>query len=382
VTININSEKLPQQTLTMIFKKLLCRFVGYYNGQYQQFSLDKKGDLVLQERPKTTKNPAIIIIARPFYRESSKQYPIENKGEVKKLLQLELQEQANSYFYNWGIKDNHSLVNIWHFNESVPEAFIRIPESLVIAFSANNHQITLCQTDKPIFVSRSKPIIHSMAKAGHINSSTRFAMSAGITQAHPDKIIESRSIGYELAKGLKSLGLSVLASFVQLPKSENRVLLIKKAVVPFAVLCSAYLIVTSAYLTIKVSLLEPQLSQQGSQVNLALQQQSLFDRNIKRYQSLKSLLGSQHNTAPLWLVMLEVFPQAKFTNIGFINQRIVLRGETTKATSLLEQLTNNPLVDNAKFDFATRQIRKKEVFVISFILKSANITTKAEVVSG
>ena len=69
--------------------------------------------------------------------------------------------------------------------------------------------------------------------------------------------------------------------------------------------------------------------------------------------------------------MADIFPTAKFTNIRVTNNRYILRGSATKATDLLETLSDNKQVVNAKFDFPTRKNKGRENFVISFELKAS-----------
>jgi len=360
--MNINQ---TLETIPLILKKTLSSSVCYFDGELQEFNLDKQGELALVKTNKTAKK--VIIVARDYYSEQALDYPIDNTKELKKLLKLESNNTKNAYYHIWGNSNGKSLVNKWQFNKEVPEALIRLPISLLLALTIEDNQVLHSRGEKDFYLARTNKLIHSLPHSAVINSSKRFAISAGVAQSKPDKQINETNLLSELAFGFKNT-LPLILSFIQIPKVENRLQLLKNITLPVLVILIGYFSLTSGYLIFKHNTLEKQLANQGNEVAIALEQQVKFDEQFNQYQGLKSFLSNQQVTAQVWLVLVELFPQVQFTNVSLVNTRFILRGKTDEATKLLERLSNNDLVSDAKFDFPTRKNRGKESFVISFEL--------------
>jgi len=362
-TDTLQTEK-PAQSLA--FKKLLCAFACFFDGELKRFSLNEKNELVLIKN-KNKNNPPIMIVARGYYSELAREYPIDNKKELKKLLALEANDSQNSQYHVWGSENEQSQVNSWQFNNSVPSCLIRLPITLLFALTAKVNQIINIQTENPFYVARNNKLIHSLPHSAVVNSTKRFALSAGVAQAETDKIINQHNFTSELALGLKQ-ALPIIASFVTLPQVENRLALLKSITVPSLLVLTAYLALSSGYLVYKQHDLETQLANQNENVSIALNQQVTFDQQLVHYTALKSFLTTQKTISHIWLIMAELFPHAKFSNVRLERERFVLRGETEKATKLLELISKISFVIDSKFDFPTRRNKSQEVFVISFKL--------------
>jgi len=365
-------QSLLTNTLPKSFKQLLSSFGGYYNGQMYRFILDDEQKLTLQLVKQDNFSALILIVARQYYHEQAKTYPIENKTELKKLLALEFSDNENSYYHLWGYKEGTSQVNIWQYNLQVPSALLKLPETLLFALTAKENQVIEINNrehkKQSLFVGRSGDLIYSIIKNSVINSSQRFAMSVGIGKTQQDRIVAVNDTAEQLASGIKQLSLPIISGFIQAPKVENRLQLLKNIALPFFIVLGFYFAASSAFLTYKHHSLQQRLASKSSEVSAALEQQQVFDQQLRRYSQLQAFLINQKVSAPLWLVMADLFPQAKFTNIRIANNRFALRGSTEKAIDLLELISNMPQIVDAKFDFPTRKSRNQEVFVISFTL--------------
>ncbi len=365
-------QSLLTNTLPKSFKQLLSTFGGYYNGQMYRFSLDAEQKLTLQLVKQNDFSALIVIVARQFYHEQAKTYPIENKTELKKLLALEFSDNENTYYHLWGYKEGTSQVNIWQYNLQVPSALLKLPETLLLALTAKENQVIEINNSEhkkqSLFVGRSGDLIYSIIKNSVINSSQLFAMSIGIGKTPQDRIVAVNDNAEQLASGIKQLSLPIISAFIQKPKVESRLQLLKNIALPFFIVLGLYFSASSVFLTYKQQNLQQSLASQSSEVSVALERQQAFDQQLTRYSQLQTFLSSQQASSPLWFVMADLFPQAKFTNIRIAANRFVIRGSTEKATDLLELLSNMPQVIDAKFDFPTRNSRNQEVFVISFNL--------------
>lgn len=386
----MTEQPLTPLGIPLFLKKLLCRYARYYNGTINRFEINSNGELTLKqveqsaEQNSKTSNEQklpLLIVARNFYSEQAKHYPIENKKELKKLLDIEssLANKESKTFYHVWKKPNspieksstgnaQSAVNIWQFNKIVPAAYITLPESLLLAAITNVGQVLILNTTKPSYVAKGEQLIHSVSKTSVVNTAQRFAMSVGIAELAPTQSINHHSLPSMLVLGLKKLSLPQIASFIKLPNVENRIDLIKKIAVPALAVLTLYLVTTSTYLTYKKYDLQQQFSVQRNNVTQALAQQVEFDTKTSHYNALKQFTATQKNSSPFWLMMAEVFPTAQFTNIRINNERFVLRGSAAKATELLENLSQYKQVNDARFDFPVRKVREKENFVISFKL--------------
>ena len=134
----MNTDTIPQEKpiyfTSKLLNKLICAFVGYYDGEIKQFELGYNNELSLATAQSKFK-PKVLIVARKFYIEKLKKYPIEDKKELKKFLSLEYAKET-SCFYVWLRDNDSSVVNIWQYKDNVPNAFIRFPESLIFAMTS------------------------------------------------------------------------------------------------------------------------------------------------------------------------------------------------------------------------------------------------------
>jgi len=374
--------KLPE--ISTVLKKIICSYVGYYDGSLNCFELNSSGELTLKQvsEQNGVKKFPLLIVARSFYSEQARSYPVENKKDLKKLLKIEFSSSkraATTFFHAWSDSkpaneksSTQSAVNIWQFNDSVPVAYLTLPESLLLAVTTKANQVLTIDSNKPSYVARVDQLIHSLNKTAVVNTTQRFAMSAGLAELLPAQIINAQSLPSVLALGLKELPLPIIASFIKLPEIKSRFELIKNIALPALAVLTLYLASTSGYLTYKKYSLQQQLSAQHEDVSAALAQQVDFDRKSIHYNALHKFTAAQENSIPFWLIMAELFPSAQFTNIRMNKERFVLRGTAIKATSLLESLTNYKQISDAKFDFPVRKNRGKEAFVISFKLINVN----------
>jgi len=386
-----NNNKLKLSIKSLLINKLLCKFVGYFNGQMYRFALNDEKNIEL--KADKAFSPLLIIVARNYYKEEAQEYPIENKGELKKLLALEQANNEQGYYHIWGNSEGKSQVNKWFFNHLVPNAIIKLPETLLFALSAKKSQVTVVNSieleqdnnggggntkSSDLFIGRSNNLIHSLKSTKLVNSSQRFAMSVGVSQLEKDIIVKPLQLAHSLSFALTLLPANMLKNFIQKPNTQNKIQWLKSIAIPFFLVFSAYLALSSGYLSYKNYSLQQTLANKRTQINTVLEQQQYFDQQLQRYYALQNFLKDQSTTSSLWLVIADLFPQVNFTNIRIAQNRFVLRGTTEKATDLLEKIAAKVQVQDAKFDYPTRKSRNKEVFVISFKLNINNTTNKGK----
>lgn len=359
----------------MLLNKLICSFCGFYDGQINKVVLSADNQLTLMPLTHGEPTPKILIVSRQFYSEKVKGYPIENKKELNKFLQLEYAGPEYSY-YVWGTTEGNSQVNIWTFTKNLPAAFILLPESLLYALSVTKKQtnatsqVIKVTTEQELYVCRHHGAVYSSLKSSMINSVQRFAISAGLplnNQEHD--IMPVQRIGL-FAKALQKVPLALWSKFIRnTSQGANKLLLIKKAALPFFAVFSTYILLSSLYLVIKTNNLQATLTSQSAQINVALNQQQELDNNISRYNALKDFVSQQHIVSPIWLVVAELAPTVKLSSMSFNKGRYIIKGTSDKATATLELISNMSNVVEATFDRPSSKYRGKDRFTIGFGLQ-------------
>lgn len=349
-----------------IFKKIFCAFAYYYDGQYHKFLLNEQGDLVLSEVEKPS-SAKILILARKYYQESVKTYPLTNKKEITKLLAMESLVSEQSHIV-WQAKEEQTTVNLWLFDKDAPRGGLTLPESLLLAMTINEKEIVEYSGKQNAFLCRFNQAVYSSIKSSLISNSYFFAQSVGISENDSEQIITSNAFAEKLVQGIAKLPINLLTSFFAKVSDSTKSLIALKVFVPIVSVFSLYLVLSSAYLVINNISLKSELDSRKEVINSALDQQQKYDQNSRRYQQLQKFYQSQSLLSPFWLVITDITPNSELTNLRLINDRFVMRGKAEKATTILEQVNNLAYVADAKFDFPTRQVRGKESFVISFTL--------------
>jgi len=365
--------KVKEQSLPYWLKALICKTVGYFNGDLYRFALNASNELFLTLEHKTTTR-LITIVSRAYYSEIAKNYPVENNSELKKLLSLEYGLSNNTFYHVWGGSKGQNQVNIWQFFSKTPDSLIKLPETLVLSQLLNNSEVMLSNSvsdkDTSLYIARNQQSIHSALQTPIVNSVTRFSMAAGLPMVEGEVLLAKNEKPQQLANGLMKVKLNTLFSFIKKVDGKNSLPLLKKVMLPIAAASFIYLLATSTFLLYKQGILEEQLNEKSSLVSSALQQQQAFDHDFSRYQALKQFANTQKIRSGLWIIMADVFSKAKITNVRTVDERYVIRGSVDKATDLLEHISNHANVKNSKFDFPIRKGRGVEVFVISFELSN------------
>lgn len=370
-----------QKSLSVIAKlmnKTICSLVGYYDGEIKRFTLDANNNVVLAKKANAVDVPKILIISRQYYSEQVKDYPIENRKELSKLLKLENPDKESCH-YIWRHENGQSRVNIWNFSKKVPTSFIQLPESLLLGLatqdgSSKSKNVLTVENSyddtADLYVSKQQGAIYSSLKSTMINSTQRFILSAGLSQASQQSVINHTQLVTRFTLGLPKIPLPLWSAFINRSSTKsNTPLLIKKIALPFIGVISGYLLITSGYLALKNHNLQTQLQQQGEQINLALNKQQQLDNNVIRYKLLSGFFQQQDLSLPFWLALAKVLPEVSISNIRKVDNRYVIRGTSEKATTTLEKVSQLDNVIEAKFDTPSKRFRSKERFTIGFSLQ-------------
>jgi len=358
-----------------IISFLLEKFAGYYDGELYRFV---KVDNFLTLVPAKQGFIARLLIVAPYcYKERALSFPLEDRKELNKLLKLQLMQGETYLIQN--SKDGQSKVNTWLFSEAVPNALIRFPESLLLGMSCQNGAILKVHSpnNKQTFIAQFDGVIHTAAMKGIINSADRFTTSVGLSLQQTDEL-KSEDRATALANSLQKIKYNRLPAFIKKSTPRNSKLMLAQVATPLVIIMTLYIFVTSFYLSLKVNLAENKLAKNTTQVSELLHLQTLVDSNQTNSQELSYFLQNRNNLAGLWVVMAPVFKQATIKSIVFQEGKILIRGQASKASSLLESISQNPNLTNAKFENPVRKNKNVETFNLSFKLTKKLVVGNSE----
>jgi len=350
--------------------------VGYCDTKLFRLECDKNGDLSWQEAPVGFK-PKVLILSRNLYKESNKNYPIDNPSEVKKLVKLELSSVGGvNQFTCYKPVDGKISTNKWHFDEIKSSAKIIIPESFLIGINLGYFTTVELKTNSSkSYIVRTPNGIISATQGGLITDVNSFSMASGVTSQSEGRL---KSLSFNQMAELVGLNLPQILlkygkEFYVKPSNDTALQdLVKPLFVTIFSVLFLYLMLSSAYLVFQDWRITAKLENSSDEVNQALLIQNEYNKLTNTLVKQQSFIDTQSTKTPFWTVVEPLFQEARFRSIRFRNQRFVLNGETEQATRLLELLISNPMVEDAKFDNQVRKSRRNEVFIISFRLKGVN----------
>jgi len=354
------------------YKKILLAFVSkyigyYYDGNYFEIELVNQ-DLLFKKAVKNF-SPLIIIVSRAHYSEKSVSYPIDDKKEIKKLLQL---ESSSTKFHIFSGTESGTIVNKWFFQEKLSQLIshfcILIPESFILALSLNQEDVLIVNGDSKTFITRTNKGVASACQSAMISDAQHFKMSVGKSENGATIDINWQSLPKNIIKNLLKIPPELYWTFSCFSK-QSPSKIFKKFLLPALSLFSMYLAVTSSYLLVKGNSITNQLETYKEKVTVALEIENQLETELKKNADYYMALTDFNLRPEMWGLFLELTKTVQFTNIRLVGERYVFRGETKKATEILAFLDANKNVTEAKFDYPVQKSRDLEFFVISFLIE-------------
>jgi hypothetical protein len=353
--------------LDSILKRILCKFIGYYeNGQTYlfDFSVDT---VTLKPIDNTKKTPKVLVISRENYREKTVDYPVVEQKPLKKLLSLEY-GNINVKYIITDTADNKSSVNVWHFNENLPKSTYLIPETFLFQHSLAKNQVMVKEsTTGKLYVSSVNRSVISIIKSAVINSTERFCMSAGLGSYTEVQVPKDKVASVLLDGAIKS-NKQHLLSFFSLARTGDKAIKWLSLISPAIILTSVYLLLSSMWLFWDKHTLEQQFQERKAEMVQALNIQDEYLTLTNQLQMLEGFISTQKNTSSIWLVLSQIIDDTNITVLRYDNARFTIIGTADQATTLMEKITNLPQVADAQFDMPTRKIKELEYYRISFTI--------------
>ncbi|WP_281556603.1 hypothetical protein [Thalassomonas sp. RHCl1] len=356
-------------TLTETYKKLLCRVAGYYSqGNLYRLTYNN-GEVSFSPAEENAPAPLILVVAREYYQEQVKSYPVEEKKAIDGLLRLEYARGPVKYHIT-DIANGSSHVNIWQFSPDLPKAKLIIPESFLLNLLLSNQEVLVNESNNQcLFVAKANQAVVSSLSGALIIDVERFCTSAGIALPQQTYQINQEQLPERLLTGLASCHLNKLLSFVNNFSVRDNTSLVKGFALPALLTGSLYLFISSLWLLWQNNDLQQQVQHQQEDVMQAVTLRDEFSQDLQQLELLGNFLTSKASKAAVWLIVAEIYEEAEITALRYSNGRFILLGKTSKATNFLAKLADNPLVENAKFDLPVRKTKKSDHFTISFMLK-------------
>ncbi|WDE03949.1 hypothetical protein SG34_021640 [Thalassomonas viridans] len=356
-------------TLTETYKKLLCRMTGYYcQGTLYRLSYGAGGISFLAAE-KDGPAPLILVAAREYYQEQLKSYPVEEKKAIDGLLRLEYGEHSVKYHIA-DISNGSSHVNIWQFSPDLPKAKLILPESFLLHLGLDHQEVLISESaSECLFVAKANKAVVSSLSGALINDVERFCTSAGLALPQQSYQIEQAQLPERLLSGLAACHLNKLLLFVTNLSVRDNTSLIKACIAPVLLTGSLYLLISSLWLLWQNHELQQQVEHQQEEVMQAVALRDDFSRDQQQLELLSDFLVTKSSKSLAWLIVADIYNRADITALRYTNGRFILLGKAPKATDFLAKLSENPLVNNAKFDLPVRKTKKSDHFTISFILK-------------
>ncbi|NQZ82660.1 MAG: hypothetical protein HRT52_16750 [Colwellia sp.] len=366
------------------YQKLLCKITGYYaNNILYRFVYAESG-IRLMPASLDAFAPYLLIIAKPYYQEQLKNYPIENKKELKKLLALEFSQTQFIYNIipsNTSLGDKHndaqSRVNIWQLDKNdlkakIPSVKVILPESFLLALTLDNNQILqqdcLSPSDdlsnkkqnqpqsqtKKLFVAAANKATVSALNSPLINNFERFCHSLGLSYDVKENSVAESSVYQEstaeqlserLINGLSKCPLSLSTNFLVQETKKKDTPIVKAIALPIVAVFTIYLGITSAWLYWQQQSLMSEVAAQKTDVNQALQIQEQFIAYQQQFALLDDFSNQQQARSLFWIIWSELIEDAQISTIRYINNRYVLIGKTNKVAKVKDEDKDNVVAD-------------------------------------
>jgi hypothetical protein len=381
----------PKKRFSYFFEKILSAKGGYFSKKL--YSLKHTDDESFELKTiSANENPNLywLILGREHYFETSKDYPIANKRDLKKALKFEDNSspfQGETLRYIERINESSHRVTFWVID---PDVFIHlsfrpwlvIPESHVIANGLKG-RFTLATVDcidKSLFIAETGLGVFSGVKSQRINTVEHFALSTGSPLNHDNLArlhFKPTQFCALLHQGMQALTLEHLSGFILAKKRTDwQSYPWKQAGVIVVATFSLYMVLTSLWLVYNEYQLEQQLTEQAFDVDRAFLLQKQY-KNQKRLQNiLTEPLKTQIPYWNIWPIILESIDSgASITAIHYKNEKIIMHGstkQTIKATDILAKLSDNKNIKSPSFSKPVRNYRGREQFAISFTLSKSD----------
>jgi len=376
---------------------------GYFADKLYRFTIAANQQVNIEQvQNKNTAKPRWLVVGREHYFETSKEYPIANKRDLKQALKFEdnvAPFQGITLQAIERIDEQNHRVTFWvlkpHVLDFLPATpWLILPETYLLAKALNkndkydkgdkndkndtsNKEINFATIEcinKSLFLSKTGQGITSGIQSPQAPTAESFALLSGSPLNNENGqvvLFPFSSFTQLLYNGIKSLDFIALHGFFIKRKSidwQNYPW--KQASVICTITFALHLALSSGWLVYKQHALDQKLSGQITKVNQALNLQKQYKKQSQWQQTLITPLKKQVPYWNVWPIILEsISVGTVIKSIHYKNDKIMMSGvanKSIKATDVLAKLAKNPYVESPTFSKPVRKYKNKEEFTISF----------------
>lgn len=311
----------------------------------------------------------VAVIGREHYVESRKRYPILNRADLGRVIEVEKRGREGLFSRIGPVIDSSREVQFFCFSETLkarsPRAVFWVPESLVLALSLSDEGVATVRRGQFCYFISSRG--RTQISGGGIVSPTLFRMAAGIPLSGLESTLDDEGV------------LSILRRFIFRIKLEDwwnfrgpdfhRLFrdLWRPVIAITSVIFLAYLSLASAYLSAGVAVRQLQIDRLGSEVAPLLEAQRRIDFLSSERATMRQVVESRTEVWPMWEIAAEVWAAGGAINsLTFRSGDVVITGTAPSAIKILERVAAKKTVAWAKFDSGVRQAAQEQVFSIRF----------------
>lgn len=316
------------------------------------------------------KKGLIYIIARSAYREFEKTYPIENRSDLKAV--LDQQFEGQDCIHQIQKTANHqSLVKTFVFDsqlmQSLPAFCVLLPESLVLhaALQQKHCKVALVDQAYTWFLYVRAEHFSSQLASRLCSDLNTFSMVNGVPQEIEELNISPGAKPALLLQGLKSLSPALLLNFVRYKRPQGKALPWRAIGITAFVVLLGYFSASTLYLNWTATSAAQAIAGFGPDVDQVMAQKQQFEDLKTKLDKTQQLLAQQKSSLPVWSLLLHLLQSgANISAFQWQNGQLVVQGTTPVATALVEAITKLPYVSKAAFSEATRRERELDSFSI------------------
>jgi len=369
--------------LNTLKNKAILPWVGVLSDKLYQLALqDSKYQLLPVNANKKFYS---IVLGRQHYQEVQKNYPVENKKELVKILKLEISTDNRTILFRIGeYKNKQRVVTFAYVNQSIQKEYTQlnsifcIPETWILGEKYLNQLLQVNYQEVNYWLYGTNQRVQSQKASGLFKEVSPFCSALGI--AHDEKA--KRLNQEDITAIFIELAIPLLVKYNQglwISKVNKAPLDFKSIAFPVgagAALLGIYLTVMSFYLDFA---LERENSKQALLVNNASEiftLQKQIEEQAKQLTQIKEVLYTSGVSLSIWQHLSPLYSKGdiRIEKISVISARdkVSIMAKSVKATETLKLLSQQNGVYDAKFSSDVVQGRELENFSIDYSLQRVN----------
>jgi hypothetical protein len=364
--------------LSTRLKLLTLKYNVCYLAEGRFLRLAKNGQLVSTVELEAQSGP-FVILARRYYHEFSKTYPIRSKKDLAEILQLEYQDQVAIHLLR--VNDQQGIDVQSYVLKSDAVALLNkpcviVPESWLITATQEDDAITLVEHQVgSYFTFRFQNNFGSVLKTSLCHDMATVRFIHGLPENVKGTTVTQSELPGLLANAFVRSRLSILAGLTYLPTAFLQRLQWKPWLAAGTVLMLVYLSLASWFIGWQQQQYAAKIATLGPEVDVLLQSQS----DIERLSAELTDTGTKASTFkpfyPVWSILLTLIESGiEVRDFSMDGGEYNISGQAERATEVLSALIAMPGVKSAEFSAPTRRDLAKDQFSIRFSLQSAGVT--------